>query len=92
VPETILEALDDEASEAAEGGAASVAAALPAVATVVEAATGGAAAEAAPPVMGAAVPVPFWAMANCSNIAWVLLAVGLMENVIPFPQCPFCLQ
>lgn len=31
-------------------------------------------------------PVPFCAMAICWNIAWVLLAVGLMEKVIPFPQ------
>jgi hypothetical protein len=54
---------------------------------------GGAAAEdAVPPVMGDAVPVPFCAMAICLNMAWVLLAVGLMEKVIPFPQWPFCLQ
>jgi hypothetical protein len=31
-------------------------------------------------------PVPFCAMAICSNIAWVLLAVGLIENVMPLPQ------
>lgn len=51
---------------------------------VVAVAAGGADDE--PPTIGAAVPVPFWAMASCSNIAWVLLAVGLMEKVIPFPQ------
>jgi len=39
-----------------------------------------------PPTMAAAVPVPFCAMAICSNMAWVLLAVGLMEKVMPFPQ------
>jgi hypothetical protein len=47
---------------------------------------------AVPPVMGDAEPVPFWAMAICWNIAWVLFAVGLIENVIPLPQWPFCLQ
>lgn len=35
------------------------------------------------PVMALPVPVPFWAMANCWNMAWVLLAVGLMEKVMP---------
>jgi hypothetical protein len=38
------------------------------------------------PVMGDAVPVPFWAMAICSKSAWVLVEVGLMEKVMPFPQ------
>lgn len=36
--------------------------------------------------MPAVEPVPFCAIAICSNIAWVLLAVGLIENVMPFPQ------
>lgn len=53
---------------------------------------GGAAAAELPPVMPVAVPVPFCAMAICWNMAWVLLAVGLMEKVMPFPQWPFCLQ
>jgi len=47
---------------------------------------------AVPPAITAAVPVPFCAMAICWKSAWVLLAVGLIEKVIPFPQCPFCLQ
>jgi hypothetical protein len=47
---------------------------------------GGAAADEVPPVMALAVPVPFCAIAICWNMAWVLLAVGLMEKVIPFPQ------
>jgi len=42
--------------------------------------------DAVPPVMADADPVPFWAMAICWNMAWVLLAVGLMEKVMPFPQ------
>jgi hypothetical protein len=36
--------------------------------------------------------VPFCEIAICWNIAWVFWAVGLIENVIPFPQCPACLQ
>lgn len=31
-------------------------------------------------------PVPFAEIAFCSNMAWVLLAVGLMEKVMPLPQ------
>lgn len=46
----------------------------------------GGAAEEEPPVMAFALPVPFCAMAICSNMAWVLFAVGLMEKVMPFPQ------
>ena len=45
-----------------------------------------------PPVIAVALPVPFCAIAICSNMAWVLLAVALMEKVIPFPQSPDCLQ
>ena len=60
------------------GGAAATVAVLPAAAD--------------PPAMGATEPVPFCAMAICSNMAWVLLAVGLIEKVIPFPQWPDCLQ
>jgi hypothetical protein len=74
--------LDEE--EAAGGAAAGGAAAA---AEAVAAGGGGAAAEeAVPPVMAPAVPVPFCAIAICWNMAWVLLAVGLMEKVIPFPQ------
>jgi hypothetical protein len=77
VPETIEPELDED--EEAAGGAAAAAEAV--------AAGGGAAAEeAVPPVMAPAVPVPFCAIAICWNMAWVLLAVGLMEKVIPFPQ------
>lgn len=47
---------------------------------------GVAAADELPSAMAAAVPVPFWLMAICWNMAWVLLAVGLMEKVIPLPQ------
>jgi hypothetical protein len=36
--------------------------------------------------MPAVVPVPFCAMAICLNISWVLLAVGLIEKTMPFPQ------
>jgi hypothetical protein len=57
---------------------------------------GGAAAVEVPAVDTAAAPdalaVPFWAIAAASNCAWVLLAVGLMEKVMPLPQCPVCLQ
>lgn len=70
------------AAEAAEGGA-SVAVEPAAVAMVVAA---------VPPAMTAVDPVPFWAIACCLNMAWVLLTVGLMEKVIPFPQWPDCLQ
>lgn len=62
---------------------------LLAAAAVAEAATEAVVAVAGaalPPAMGAVVPVPFWAIAMLWNIAWVLLAVGLMEKVIPFPQ------
>jgi hypothetical protein len=44
------------------------------------------------PVMALPVPVPFWAMAIAWNMAWVLLAVGLMEKVMPSPQWLACLQ
>ena len=40
-----------------------------------------------PPIM-----VPFCCIANALNAAWVLLAVGLMLNVMPDPQCIFCRQ
>jgi hypothetical protein len=42
--------------------------------------------DAVPPAITAVVPVPFCAIAICWNSAWVLLAVGLIEKVIPFPQ------
>jgi len=42
--------------------------------------------EAEPPVMGEAVPVPFWATAICVNCSWVLFTEGLMENTIALPQ------
>lgn len=75
VPETMEPELEEAADSA--GGAAA--------ATLL--AEGGAAeADAAPPAIGETVPVPFWAIAICWNMAWVLLAVGLMEKVIPFPQ------
>jgi hypothetical protein len=45
-----------------------------------------------PPVMALGGLVPFWEMAIAWNIACVFWAVGLMEKVIPLPQCPFCLQ
>jgi hypothetical protein len=61
-------------------------------AAAVDAAGGAAAALAVDPVMGDADPVPFCEIAICWNIAWVFWAVGLIENVIPFPQCPACLQ
>jgi len=89
VPETIDEPEAEEeaaaaagAAEAAEGGER-VAVEPAAVAMVVAA---------VPPAMTAVVPVPFCAMACYLNWAWVLLTVGLMEKVIPFPQWPDCLQ
>lgn len=36
--------------------------------------------------------VPFWRMAKCMKLAWLWLAVGLILNVMPVPQWPFCLQ
>jgi hypothetical protein len=42
--------------------------------------------EAVPPTITAVVPVLFCAIAMAWNSAWVLLAVGLIEKVIPFPQ------
>jgi hypothetical protein len=79
VPDTMDPELD-ETIEVAAGGAMETELAVPPVM------------EEVPPVMGEAVPVPFWAMAIAWNIAWVLFAVGLIENVIPFPQWPDCLQ
>jgi hypothetical protein len=77
--------------EAAAAGAAVVAGG--GGATVDAGGGGGGAADAgAPPVMGEAVPVPFCWIASCLKSAWVLLAVGLIENVIPCPQWPACLQ
>jgi hypothetical protein len=71
------------AAAAAGGGAAAAAGAEAAGGAAGGAAAGGAA---LPPVMGDAVPVPFWVMAMSMNICWVLAAVGLMEKVMPFPQ------
>lgn len=73
VPETM------EPELAAAGGAA--AAGDGDAAAAGEAAGGGVA-----PWMAPGAPVPFCEMAICWNMAWVLLAVGLMEKVIPFPQ------
>jgi len=84
VPVPVVKPVAPEEAVTAEAGAAA------AVATVVPA--GAAATVAVPPVIGEATPVPFWAMAICLNMAWVLLAVGLMEKVIPLPQWPLCLQ
>jgi len=70
VPETMV----PELTELAE---AEVAAAAAVVAMVVDA---------VPPAITAVVPVPFCAIAMAWNMAWVLLAVGLIEKVIPFPQ------
>lgn len=81
---------DEDTATAAEDVAAGGGAA--ATDSVTLEAGGATAEDAVPPVIGDAVPVPFCAMAICWNIAWVLLAVGLMEKVIPFPQWPFCLQ
>jgi len=77
LPEELLPELDELDDPAGGGGAAAEAA---------EAAGGGGAAADELPVIPLAVPVPFCAIAICSNMAWVLLAVGLMEKVIPFPQ------
>lgn len=52
----------------------------------VDAAAAAAAVVVEPPVMPEAVPVPFCAIAMDSNIACVLVVVGLMENVMPLPQ------
>jgi len=70
--------VEPELEEAADSDGDAAAAAL--------LAGGAAEADAAPPAIGETVPVPFWAIAICWNMAWVLLAVGLMEKVIPFPQ------
>lgn len=40
----------------------------------------------------AEVEVPFCAIAAAKNAAWDFVAVGLILNTIPLPQCPFCLQ
>jgi hypothetical protein len=76
----LLLAVPVEALLAAEEAAAGGAATEPPVEAVVF------------PVMALPVPVPFWAISIDWNMAWVLLAVGLMEKTIPSPQWPVCLQ
>lgn len=41
---------------------------------------------------GASPAVPFCAIAICLKVACDLSGVGLMLNVMPMPQWPFCLQ
>ena len=43
-------------------------------------------------VGGEPLAVPFCSIAICLNSACDLSAVGLMLNVMPEPQWPFCLQ
>ena len=71
VPETMVPELTEAAVVAAAARVVAV------VARVVDA---------VPPAITAVAPVPFCAIAICWNMAWVLLAVGLIEKVIPFPQ------
>lgn len=73
------------APEVAADASVEVLVAATAAADSVETDTG-AAADEVPPVIGEAAPVPFCDIAIALNVAWVLLAVGLMENVIPLPQ------
>ena len=63
-----------------------------AAAAAVEVASAAAPTLVVPPTMLAAVPVPFWAIANCMKSAWDFAAVGLIEKVMPLPQWGPCLQ
>jgi hypothetical protein len=85
VPDTIAPVLaggDTSIGVAAAGGGISIGVALAGAGAAVVGAT----ARDAEATIPAVEPVPFCAMAICSNIAWVLLAVGLIENVMPLPQ------
>ena len=86
-------ATEGAAAEAAGGGGAAAGEAAGEAVVAADEVTGGGAATGEETAGGAApIAVPFCCMAIARNIAWVLVAVGLMLKTIPLPQWPFCLQ